>query len=144
MGLTVTKTTKEAPTTNIIKPNWILLETCLTISSIRSKILVQNIQPCYAGKELRAYTIGGHQDYDHTATLKLLPFEVFFNEQSLANILSFAAVASKFRIAIDTELYPFINVHLHYGTRIILKQCGAGHYYFYTTNDAFAEDQTTD
>ena len=73
-----------------------------------------------------------------------LPFEFFLNEQSLANILSFVAVASKFRITIDTELYPFINVHLHDGTRIIFKQFGAGLYYFDTTNEAFAEDQTTD
>ena len=32
-----------------------------------------------------AYTNGGHQDYDHTATLKILPFEVFFDEKSLGN-----------------------------------------------------------
>ena len=77
VGLTMTQTTKEAPTTNIINPNWILLDTCSTISSIRNKSLVQNIQPCDSGEELRAYTNVGHQDYDHTATLKLLPFDVF-------------------------------------------------------------------
>ena len=37
MGLTMTQTTKEAPTTNIINRNWILLDTCSTISSIRKK-----------------------------------------------------------------------------------------------------------
>ena len=130
----MTQTIKEAPTTNIINLNWILLETFSTISSIVNKSLFQNIQPCDAGEELRAYTNGGHQDYDHTATLTLLPFEFFFNEQSLANILSFAAVASKFRITIDTEFDPFINVHLHDGTSIIFKQCRAGLYYFDTTN----------
>ena len=46
----------------------------------------------------------------------------FLNEQSLENILSFAAVASNFRITIDTELDTFINVHLHDDTRIIFKQ----------------------
>ena len=51
----------------------------------------------------------------------MLPFEVFLNEQSLAKILSFAAVAPKFRINIDTELDPYINVHLHGDTRIIFK-----------------------
>ena len=67
----------------------------------------------------------------------MLPFEVFLIEQSLANIISFAAVAFKFRMTIDTELDPFINVHLHDGTRIIFKQCGSGIYYFDTTNEAF-------
>ena len=74
----------------------------------------------------------------------MLPFEVYFNVQSLANILSFAAVASKFRITIDTELDLSINVHLDNCTRIIFKKCGAGLYYFDTTNEVFAEDQTTD
>ena len=69
----------------------------------------------------------------------MLTFEVFFNEQPLENILSFTVVASKFRITIDTELYPSINIHLHDGTRIILKQCRAGLYYFGTANDAFVE-----
>ena len=131
------QSTKEAPTHNIINPNWILLNTCSTISYIRNNSLVQNIQPCDAGEELRAYTNYVHQDYEHTATLKLLPFEVFFNEQSLANIISFATVASKVSITIDTELEPFINVHLHDVKRIIFKQCGAGLYYFDTTNGDF-------
>ena len=45
VGLNVTQITKEAPTTNIIKPKWILLYTCSTTSATRNKILVQNIQP---------------------------------------------------------------------------------------------------
>ena len=53
-----------------------------------------------------------------TQSLQVDTFEVFLNEQPLANIPYFAAVASKFRITIDTELDPFINVNLHYGTRI--------------------------
>ena len=48
------------------------------------------------------------------------------NEQSLANVLSFDAVASKLRITIDTELDLFINVNLHDVTRIIFKKCWAG------------------
>ena len=67
--LAMTQTTKEAPTTNIINPNWILLDTCSTISSIRDKNIVQNIQPCDAVEELRAYKNGGHQNHDRTTTL---------------------------------------------------------------------------
>ena len=58
VGLTMTQTTKEEPKNNIINQNWILLDTCSTISSIRNKSLVQNIHPCDVGKELRAYTNG--------------------------------------------------------------------------------------
>ena len=72
----------------------------------------------------------------------MLPFKVFYY-QSLANILSFAAVASKFRITIDTEFYPSINVHIDDGTSIMFKKLGEGLYYFYITNEAFDEGQTT-
>ena len=53
-------------------------------------------------------------------------------------------MAFKLRITIDTELDLFINVNLHYGTRIIFNQCGAGLYYFDTTNETFEEYQTKD
>ena len=71
----MTQTTKEAPKTNIINPNWILLDTFSTISSIKNKNLVHKIKRCDAEEELRAYTNGGYQNHDHTATLKMLPFE---------------------------------------------------------------------
>ena len=76
--------------------------------------------------------------------LKVLPFGVFFHNQTLANILSFSVLASKFSITIDTELDLSLNVHIYDGTRMIFKKCGGGLYYFDTTNKAFAEDQTTD
>ena len=44
----------------------------------------------------------------------------------------------------DTELDLSINVHIHDVTRIIFKQFGLGIYYFYTTNEAFSGDKTTD
>ena len=67
----------------------------------------------------------------------------FFNEQSLTNIISFATVTSKFRITIDTELEPSINIYLHDGIRIIFKQYRGGLYYFDIANEAFSKDQTT-
>ena len=74
----------------------------------------------------------------------MLPFEFFFNKKSLKIILPFAAVASKSRITINMELEPSINVHLHYGTRMIFKKCGGGLYYFDTNIGVFYEDQTTE
>ena len=43
--------------------------------SIKNNNLVQKIQSCDAGEDLRAYTNGGYQDYEHTAILKMLPFK---------------------------------------------------------------------
>ena len=64
----------------------------------------------------------------------MLTLEVFYNKNSLGNILSFTAVVCKFKITIDKDLYPFINVNLNNGTIIIFKQCSGGLYYFHTTN----------
>ena len=71
------QTKKEAPTTKLINPNWILLDTLSTISSIRNNNVVNNIQPNDAGEKPRAYANGGHQDYDYTATLKMLTLDFF-------------------------------------------------------------------
>ena len=46
-------------------------------------------------------------------------------------------VDSKFRITIDTELNPSINVNLYDGIRIIFNRYGGGIYYFDTSNKAF-------
>ena len=74
----------------------------------------------------------------------MLTSEFLFNDKYFANILYFDEVAYKFRIPIDTELDPSINVHLQYGTRIIFKQWLSGLYYFDTTNEEFIQDQTAD
>ena len=134
VGLTITETTKEAPKNNIINPNWILPDTFSTISSIRKKE--------YCPKHPTLWCRRGAQEIHKLWTPRLWPrrnskivtFWGFFNDKSLANMLYFTAVASNFAITIDTELYSFINVHLQEGARIIFNQCGAGLYYFDTTN----------
>ena len=73
-----------------------------------------------------------------------MTFWSLFNEQYLANIHSFAIATSKFRITMDAELYPYINVHLHNVTRISFKQFGAGLYYCDTTDDTLTEYHNTD
>ena len=55
--------------------------------------------------------------------MTMLPLEVFYNKNYIANILSFSAVARKFRIIINTDLYPDINMHLDEGTSILIKKC---------------------
>ena len=85
-------------------------------------------------KELWAYSNGGHQDYSKTATMTMLPFEVFYKTNPLGKILSFAAVTRKFSLTIDTNLDLAINMHLDYGTSITIKKCRVGLYYYDTAN----------
>ena len=64
----------------------------------------------------------------------MLPFKTNYNQNSLANILFFSAVARRFRITIDTYVDSTINMHLYNGTIIQIKQLKGGIYYYYTTN----------
>ena len=66
--------------------------------------------------------------------MTILLFKVSYNENYLANILSFFIVTRKFRITIDTDLDPSTNVHLGGGTSIIFKKCSRGIYSYDTTN----------
>ena len=54
--------------------------------------------------------------------MKMIKFEVFNNEKTLANILIFAAMVRQFSITIDTYFDSSINVHLRDGTSIMFKQ----------------------
>ena len=49
-------------------------------------------------------------------------------------MLSFSAVARKFRITMDTELDPAINLHLRNGMDIMFKRCSGGLYYYDTNS----------
>ena len=64
----------------------------------------------------------------------MLLFKVFTTKSPFAKILAFSAVAHKFRIIIDKELDPDINVYLNESTRIMFKKCSGGLYYYETTN----------
>ena len=74
------------------------------MSCVRNKNLVENINACKDTEVTRVYTNGGHVDYTRKAKLQILPFEVFFNESSMANILSLKDVAFKFKITMDTSI----------------------------------------
>ena len=58
-------------------------------------------------------------------------------------MLSFSTVASKIRIAINTELDPYINVNLNNGPVLYSRNVEESYTYFDTTNKDFDEDQTT-
>ena len=110
VGLNMPQTATKISSTDIINTNWILLDTCYTISSVIKSDLVQDIFICDSGKELRTYTNRRHQDFSYTYIMRMIPFEVFNNEKPLVNKLSFGAVELKFRFTIDTELELAINV----------------------------------
>ena len=82
---------------------------------------------------LRAYTNGGHQDSTKVADLPGF-FKVWFNPKSMLNILSFAEVRKKFRVAMDTSTDPSFIVHLKYGKVIKFVEIKSGLYLLDTSS----------
>ena len=120
---------------DIVPVTWLLLDSGSTISSICNPDLVQDL---FSVKEpVRVFTNGGSQDYLQRGRLKLFDFPVYFNDASMANILSLSEVAAAYRITMDTSTSPSIPVHLNEDTQLIFTQCGSGLYYYDTTEDKF-------
>ena len=90
----------------------ILIDTGSTHSVFKSKNMLTNMK--MAPHRLRAFTNGGHQD---STMLGDLPgfFTVWYNPQSLVNILSMSDVRKRFRITADTRKDAALYVHMDNG-----------------------------
>jgi hypothetical protein len=106
-----------------IDPDWILLDSQSTISVFRNPNMLTNIRP--SERTLRALTNGGYQDSNMVGTFPNLG-EVWYNEASIANILSLAAVRKVCRITMDTTEESAMKVHRLDGTimNFVEHECG--------------------
>ena len=88
---------------------WILLNSESTIDIIRDENLLRNIRRVEEGQEMRCFTNGGHQD---SVLIGDLPGydTVWYNPDSIANILSLARVSRSRRVTIDTGVENCFNV----------------------------------
>ena len=87
-------------------------------------------------QRLRAMTNGGSQESEYQGMLPGF-FEVWYNPNSMLNILSFGEVASRFRITMDTAQENAILVHMDADSGAVLrfKEAGAGLYLLQTNNN---------
>ena len=122
---------------NIINCNWILLNTGSTISVCCNADLVFNITPCAEEEVVTAVTNGVFQTYDNTASLKLLPSNVHYNEESFANILSMSDLANLpgAKVTMDSSVNCAIIVHYN-NESFRFEECSEG-LYFYDTSTSF-------
>jgi hypothetical protein len=100
-----------------IDPNWILLDSQSTISVFCNEAMLSNIRP--SSHTLRALTNGGFQDSTMVGDFPNLG-PVWYNKDSIANILSLADVRRVCRITMDTTAAAELCVHrpprrFHYG-----------------------------
>ena len=56
--------------------------------------------------DICVFTNGGHLDYKKSDTVDMLPLKVFYNTDSIANILALLYVTSQYRVTMDTNNKP--------------------------------------
>ena len=93
-----------------INKAWILLDSCSTLNWFYNPSLILNVRPCTEEELMTVYTDSGQVDYNHVGTLSLLPFDIYFDKHSMANILSLKNVSSKFQVTMDTTDENSMNV----------------------------------
>ena len=125
-----------------IDPDWIPLDSQSTISVFKNADMLTNIQ--HSGRVLRAITNGGHQDSDMVGDFPNLG-EVWFNQNSVANILSLADIRKVCRVTMDTSNEPALLVHRIDGSVMKFTKHSSGLYIYKcnsTTNNRVAEYYT--
>ena len=119
----------------LINRDWVLLDTCSTVSVFCNSNLVHDIQQCDPGTGLTVVTNGGSQSYNHTAEFNLLPMKVHFNVHSIANILSLADVANLPNTKITMDSSQDKAIFLHHGDEVYkFEECVDGLYYWDSNN----------
>jgi hypothetical protein len=120
---------------NLIPKSWLLLDTCSTSSVTNNLDLVHAVRTCSKEEVLTVHTNGGTKSFSQLGHLRLLPLQVHYNPDSLANILCFDDVAciDGVYITIDTRSDHCFNVH-YKDDVFTFKPCFEGLYYLDTSN----------
>jgi len=105
---------------------WVLLDSPSTVSVFCNASLLTQIRPCKV--PLIVLTNGGWQTSNHVGEVQNFG-TVWYNPDSLANILSLAEVRCKYRVTMDSALEPSMCVHWSDGTIMKFIEYASGLYY---------------
>ena len=95
--------------------------------------LAHDIRDCLPGDGITVITNGGSEVFKQHGTLNLLPLKVYFNAESIANIVSLSDIANLEGawLTMDTNVERAINLHIG-GNTLQFKECSDGLYYYDT------------
>jgi hypothetical protein len=120
----------------LIPKHWVLLDSQSTVSVFNNPVMLKNLHK--SSTPLKVFTNGGCQishligDIPNFGT-------VWYNPNSLANILSLAEVRKNNRVTMDTAVEPALCVHLANGSVMKFTEYSTGLYF----HDARAPKETT-
>ena len=129
---------------------WLLIDTRSTFNSICNHLLLRSVRPC---SKMKSLSNRGMLDYTQYGSLSILPdLEMYYNPQSVSNLLSMSTVTSKYHVTLDSEVKNVIVVHLGRNQNIKFNQCVNGLCYFdnddighvKTPQDEIIDDYKTD
>ena len=123
--------------TDSMDPNWLLLDSESNVNLFRNPDLVTDISKVTNGEGLVLSSNGGTQDSDKQA--KFGDMTVWFNPNSLANILSPSIVAEHFRVTMDTFVDNSFMVHLNDNVKLKFR-CHENGLYYCDTKDILKDD----
>ena len=110
-----------------INNEWILLDTQSTVSVFNNMQYLTNIRE--SKETLHAITNGGYQDSHMVGEFPNLG-TVWYNQHSIANILSIKEVRRVCRVTMDSSIEPTLCVHRLDGSIMKFKEQESGLYVF--------------
>ena len=115
-----------------INPRWVLLDSESTDHIFCNNDLLTDVHSTTDGEYLRLHTSGG--TLDSTQKGKFGGFDVWYNPNCLANVLSLALVTEKYRVTMDSIVKNAFNVHISERHTIQFVCVQPGLYLLDTTN----------
>jgi hypothetical protein len=125
---------------NSIPPHWILLDSQSNISIFHSPQMITNIRS--SPKTVTVRTNGGHQTSSLVGDFANLGM-VWYNPDSIANILALSDVRRVCRVTMDSASEPAILIHRTNGTVMKFKEHINGLYFFDTLEAIATESNDT-
>ena len=104
------------------------------MSSVRKPSLLSDIKDYDPSTDIRVFKNGGNPDCKQSGTMDIFPLKVFYNPDSIANILELIAITSQFIVAMDTNNKPDVVVHNGPDSDLKFYRCHKGIYYLNTSD----------
>ena len=132
-----------APKSNVENPSLIFLDSKSTVCTLSNANLVENIHPHKQRKSIHIHTNGVRQLLPNMAEYTRLKMHVWFNYESIANILSLTSVGKLYRVTIGSTDGDAMHMDISLTNIISFVEIPNGLYCHDTINTIFTHKPKT-